>query len=552
MKEFKSKKCKICGEMFTPTSASNRICTKNHYQKCSICGAEFLWNSTSQPPATCDNKDCKRAETVRKNMEKYGVAHPMQSKEVQSHHKQAMLEKYGVESPLQSAEIKQKAIDSNFQKFGTAWALGNKDIHDKAKTTMTERYGAPTTLQSKILRDKVKQTTINRYGVDNPSKSQQVQDKMRETFNRIYGVDNPAKVPEIHAKLEATRISNNGAYFTQDMLDKAKETWLAKYGVDNPSKSPEIQQKIKDSMVEKYGVEYGTLLSSANKHTISESNRAFKQALHELGVEAEFEFALGPYRYDLHIIDTNILIEIDPTYTHNAIGNHWTDKGLDTLYHINKSKNAKEYGYRCIHVFDWDNLDNIIAMLQPKTKVNARDCRVYKLNMGCVNEFLDVHHLQGRVRGQTLALGLVKDGQLLQVMTFGQPRYDKSYDYELLRLCTRSDTVVIGGAQRLFKFATNLYELDNIISYCDLSKFTGDIYNRLGMTLIRTTAPQEVWSKGDKKITANLLRQRGYDQLFGTNYGRDKSNEVLMVENGWLPVYDCGQAVYEYKKSPQS
>ena len=67
------------------------------------------------------------------------------------------------------------------------------------------------------------------------------------------------------------------------------------------------------------------------------------------------------------------------------------------------------------------------------------------------------------------------------------------------------------------------------------------------MHLLRTTPPQEVWSRGVEKITANLLRQRGYDQLFGTSYGKGTNNELLMLQNGWLPVYDCGQAVFEYR-----
>ena len=67
------------------------------------------------------------------------------------------------------------------------------------------------------------------------------------------------------------------------------------------------------------------------------------------------------------------------------------------------------------------------------------------------------------------------------------------------------------------------------------------------MTLVRTTPPQEIWSKGKNKITANLLRQRGYDQLFRTNFGKGASNDELMIEHGWLPVYDCGQLVYEFR-----
>ena len=67
------------------------------------------------------------------------------------------------------------------------------------------------------------------------------------------------------------------------------------------------------------------------------------------------------------------------------------------------------------------------------------------------------------------------------------------------------------------------------------------------MKLVRQTPPQEIWSKHEEHVTANLLRQRGYDQLFKTNYGKGSDNEQLMLENGWLPVYDCGMKVFEYR-----
>lgn len=131
-------------------------------------------------------------------------------------------------------------------------------------------------------------------------------------------------------------------------------------------------------------------------------------------------------------------------------------------------------------------------------------------------------------------------------MTFGKPRYNKNYAVEILRFATLPGYRVIGGASKLFKYFVKTFEIDSIISYCDLSKFNGDVYEKIGMTYLRSTQPQEIWSKGTKKITANFLRQRGYDQLFGTNYGKGTSNEQLMLENGWLPVYDCGQSVYVY------
>jgi hypothetical protein len=185
-------------------------------------------------------------------------------------------------------------------------------------------------------------------------------------------------------------------------------------------------------------------------------------------------------------------------------------------------------------------------MLLPKKPIYARKCKIYKLKKKPTDDFLNKYHLQGTVRGQILCLGLNYRGELVQVMTFGLSRYDKNHAIELLRLATKSGYAVVGGSERLFKFATEKLWVENIISYCDLSKFTGDVYDRLGMKLIRKTPPQITWSRNHQKVTSMLLRQRGYDQLFKSDYGKGVSNEQLMIENGWLPVPDCGQAVFEY------
>lgn len=53
-------------------------------------------------------------------------------------------------------------------------------------------------------------------------------------------------------------------------------------------------------------------------------------------------------------------------------------------------------------------------------------------------------------------------------------------------------------------------------------------------------------TKTNQHITDNLLRQQGFDRLFKTNYGKGTSNEQLMLENGFVEIYDAGQATYIY------
>ena len=440
----------------------------------------------------------------------------------------------------------------------------------KRKQTMLKRYGAETTMQSKQLRAKMEKTLMDRYGVNNPMKSKDYQEKAKQTNLQRYGTANVMQNADIAKKSSANRTTTY-----EESLYKARQTWIKKYGVDNPFKSkeiirkidktfmerygakramsvPQFREKYEHTMEERYGVPYYTMTEDylSNNHTrVSQINKLFGEHLDRAGIDYEYEFRLELKYYDIHILNTNILIEIDPTYTHNAIGNHWSSQGLDKYYHRDKSKLAEKYGYRCIHVFDWDDWTKVINMLKPKTTVGARKCKIYKMNDKTTEEFLTKYHLQGTCKGQILSLGLVYENNLVQIMTFGKSRYNPNYDVELLRLCSHPEFAVAGGASKLFKFATDQYELNNIISYCDSAKFSGHVYEKLGMTLLRNTYPQEIWSNcEDGKITANLLRQRGFDQLFGANYGKGSDNNELMIQHGWLPVYDCGQKVFVYQK----
>lgn len=134
-------------------------------------------------------------------------------------------------------------------------------------------------------------------------------------------------------------------------------------------------------------------------------------------------------------------------------------------------------------------------------------------------------------------------------MTFGKPRYNKKYEYELLRYCTINN--VIGGAKKLFSYFIKLYNPESVVSYCDKSKFSGQVYIDLGFILKLDGQPMKHWYNPKEKvshITDNLLRQRGFDQIFNTNFGKGTSNEQLIIDKGYLPIYDCGQNTYVWVK----
>lgn len=572
----KTKICPLCGESFLPKSPAQRYCGKDHYQPCPVCGKPVVWNSANKNVPVC-SKECKRKRMHKRNLEKYGVRHPMQLKEVQEKHKASVKAHFGVEYAMQSDEVKKKAVKTNQEKFGADWALGSKEFHEKCFDAMERKYGYRTSFESPELMAKAQETMLRNYGTDNAMKCKQIRQKAKNTNMEKYGVENPMQ----NAKIQQRRISTRKAHKEQ-INQNIRKAFQEKYGVDNcrqspivvakirnslikhygvtaPFKSKEIKNKAMQTNIERFGVPWYTLtqdwkqgrqyITDVHNGSISNVNRKFARKLETYGISSiQFEKKLENKRFDIYLPESKTLIEIDPSYTHNTEGLNHFNSAIAMDYHISKTNIALENGYRCIHVFDWDDWDKVAQLLSYANKIYARDCKLVKIvDDKIASKFVKENHIQRQARGALLTLGLAYNNELVQVMSFGRSRYNKNYTYELLRLCSKQGVTVVGGASKLFKFATQQLELDSIISYCDASKFTGKVYEAIGMTLSKHTNPSIVWSKGSKRVTSNLLRQRGYDQLFNTHYGKGTDNEILMLANGWVPVPDCGQYVFTYE-----
>lgn len=359
-------------------------------------------------------------------------------------------------------------------------------------------------------KDSVKRTIVNscneRLGVSNPMKSSQVRNKIKETF-------------------------------------------LEKYGTEYALQADQVKQKVSSTCLQRYGVPYYCMTDKCRGASTNESkpNLQFKSLLEqELGIvldSSNREFSLAGKSYDFRI--GNTLLEIDPAPTHNSTWGPFSNP-KDKYYHYEKSRIAKENGYRCIHIFDWDDRRKVINLLKTRETVFARRCELRIVPEKEAKVYLNSYHLQSYVKAD-ISLGLYYNDELVSLMSFGKPRYNKNYEYELLRYCAHKN--VIGGAEKLFTGFVKQCKPKSIISYCDNSKFNGIVYSKLGYKLIRTGEPSKHWYniKTKKHVTDNLLRQRGFDQLFNTNYGKGTSNEDLMRDSGFVEIYDCGQNVWGWR-----
>lgn len=434
-----------------------------------------------------------------------------------------VLKHYNYKKPnsLHTENIKK----SKLEKYGDV----NYNNRDKAKETCLEKYGVDNPFKDV---DKIKQSLINKYGVDSPMKVEEIKQKVlsnknyveinkksRETYFKKTGYDNPAKNPEVMRKAVETRLGKD--YYTD--MEKTRKTCQERYGVDFPCQRPEAR------------------VTSSNN---SVPNKLFADLLITNNISFEREFNLENRSFDFKI--DNILIEINPFATHNTTWSPFNRDSIDKKYHHDKSLLAKKYNYRCIHIFDWDNTDKIISLLKSREKIFARKCEIKEVPKKDAIEFINKYHLQNYAK-DLIRLGLYHNNTLVSIMTFNKPRYNKNYEYEIIRYCSSHN--VIGGAHKLFKYFIDKHNVQSMITYNDFSKFSGAVYEDLGFKQINVSIGKH-WlnTKTFRHITDNLLRQRGADQLLGTRLGKDASNRTVMLENNYVEIYDAGQNTYVFLK----
>jgi hypothetical protein len=132
-------------------------------------------------------------------------------------------------------------------------------------------------------------------------------------------------------------------------------------------------------------------------------------------------------------------------------------------------------------------------------------------------------------------------------MTFSKPRFDKEYQFEIIRSVWKSGYSVIGGSEKIFKsFITSKYNPKSILSYCNIAKFVGSSYSRLGFKLVSVTEPNYVWVKDNNVISRYKTTKR---ELVEAGLGTENDTENAIMERlGYLKVYDCGNAKYIWSR----
>ncbi len=250
---------------------------------------------------------------------------------------------------------------------------------------------------------------------------------------------------------------------------------------------------------------------------------------------------------DIFLPDHGLGIEFNGLYWHDA-----AHKGR--LYHQQKSRDAAAAGIALFHVWEhqWRTQQAIVkSMLLVRlglaNRIAARATEVRRLENSDTAEFLRASHLQGFVSA-SISYGLFHDGALVEVMSFGRSRFADGFDFELLRLGSALNTVVVGGASRLFNAFKRDHPKSSVVSYADLDHGTGHVYTQLGFKWVGVTDPAYFWVKGTEVISRYKAQKRRLSRWLPT-WDPNKTERANLESAGYRRVFTSGNAIYQYMGS---
>lgn len=527
-------------------------------------GVKSNLNLTETKAKAQKNSHTKEAieKQAKTNLERYGVRAPLQSKEIQAKAKQTCLDKYGVDNLYKSEAVQDKAKQTRLDKYGDA----NYNNRDKAKQTCLDHFGVESPMQSSEVKAKLEKTSIARYGTKHPLSSEQVKSKIRQTNLRKYG---------------AEAITS-----TEYFKEKSKATLQLNFGVDNCQKDPNVSKRsvnrrinradifekehnctnigtiksiygqgflvIKDKLTLYTDGQYTfvdnndiqKIVDYTNTHTrsrVEDEIFEFIKSIYHGKVIHDDRSLIKPLELDIYIPDKKVAIEYNSVYYHSQLGKE---------YHLMKTEKCLEHGVRLIHIFEWEWLNNrdicesIIksALGIYDDIIYARKCSIKEVPSHEARQFLDINHIQGKINS-SYRLGLYFNDDLVQLICLGKSRFKKD-EIELLRMCTKLNTQVIGGFSRLIHHIP----YTTIISYLDRSKFDGNGYKKVGFEVVSKSSPSWFYIKNDKVMNRISAQKHKLQKLLGDKFDSNKTESQNMIDNGWLQVYDCGTIKMQYKR----
>lgn len=440
------------------------------------------------------------------NLKKYG-GHPNKLEENKIKIFKTNINRYGCKMPMQNNLFKAKQINTNFKKYGKHTSILNDEVKSKGLKTMFEKYGFNYSMQVSSIKDKI---------ISNSTKTKI--EKILNDDRNILEINYSENYYKCFCEL-----CNNEYNIPPHMYLMRKIQNTIQCTICN-----NIQNKVSGKEIE--------LINFIKENYTAE-------------IITNSRSVISPLELDIYLPELNIAFEFNGLYWHS-------EEYKEKSYHLKKTVECQKLGINLMHIWedDWVYKQDIVKSMvlnklgKSNNKIFARKCSIKVANNKEVREFLKTNHIQGFV-GSTIKLGLYYNEELVSLMTFGNLRKSmnsiaKEGSYELLRFCNKINYSVIGGASKLLNYFIKNYKHEEIISYSDYSRSTGNMYTKLGFTFEKLSNIGYYWTKDGIKYNRFNFRK---DILVKEGYDSSKTELEIMHERGYKRIFDCGMQKWIYK-----
>lgn len=257
---------------------------------------------------------------------------------------------------------------------------------------------------------------------------------------------------------------------------------------------------------------------------------------------------IKPYELDIYIPKHNLGIELNGIYWHSLHQDN--DIPENRNRHLNKTNICLENNINLFHFtcYEWINKNDIVkSMILNKNKICsnkifARKCIIEEVSKNEEQVFFNNNHLQGYANSN-ICIGLKYDDEFVTMISFRKPRYNMTYDFEILRIASKLNTNIVGGVSKLFKFFIKNNKGKSIITYADRRYSTGNIYKILGFEFSHNSTIGYKWTKNGIEYNRwTFMKHKLKDKL--KIFDENLSERDNMFNNGYKKLYDCGQVVF--------
>ena len=488
-----------------------------------ICGDNLHFNGFAKGySATCKNRSCRNEVYKMSLFKKHGVDNVFKLDKVKS----KIAETINSKSEIEKQKIVKKRKETNFQRLGVEHPTQCTEVIKLRRSNNLEKYGvvSPNCLAS--VQEKIKLSNFKKYGVEYPSQRKEVKQKSIDTRQqtedtlfpgRIYLRENFEKVIDRYNELKnLTLLTSEIDVDVQYLSRRLRDGGIV---IDKTSQTSSIEKQV------------GEFLESLGQN-----------------VEYNNRKAISPKEIDL-LVNDKLAIEINGIYWHSYKKIETTEQRQK---HLIKAKLCLDKGLDQIQFTDleWFNKQEILkSLLKSKLglsqRIFARKTKIVNPSKKEVKRFLIENHLQGYCPS-SIEIGLNFNDELIGLMTFGKSRFNKSIDFELLRLCFKKDIIIIGGANKMFKHFVKNFN-GSIISYSDIQKFSGKVYAQLGFSLLHTNGPGYQYTDMKQMMSRIKYQKHKQSDIF-ENFNETLSEAENCFNNGLRRYWDCGTSVWIFKK----